>query len=54
MSEEKDRETPQDSFLSLEHVEVAAYYKWLYRGCPQNDPLTDWVNARKELIQAGR
>jgi hypothetical protein len=54
MSEESDREIPQDSFLTTDHLEVAAYYKWLYRGCPADDPLKDWVDARKELIQASR
>jgi hypothetical protein len=54
MSEESDREIPQDSFLTVDHVEVAAYYKWLRRGSPLNDPLTDWVDARKEQIQASR
>ncbi len=54
MSEERDREIPQDSFVTDEHLEVAAYYKWLYRGCPPSDAITDWVDARKELKQASR
>jgi hypothetical protein len=54
MSEERDREIPEESFVTREHLETAAYYKWLYRGCPHGDPLTDWVDAHKELIQAAR
>jgi hypothetical protein len=54
MSEERDREIPEESFVTVEHVEVAAYYKWISRGCPSGDPLTDWVDAHKELIQAAR
>ncbi len=54
MCEERDREIPQESFLTQEHLETAAYYKWLYRGCPTNDALGNWVDARKELIQASR
>jgi len=54
MSEESDKEIPEESFVTPDHVEVAAYYKWVSRGCPSGDPLTDWVNAHKELIQAAR
>jgi hypothetical protein len=54
MSEERDREIPEESFVTMEHVEVAAYYKWISRGCPTDDALTDWVNAHKELVQAAR
>ena len=54
MSEESDKEIPEESFVTPEHVEVAAYYKWRYRGCPHNDSLTDWVEAHKELIQGAR
>lgn len=54
MSEEKDREVPEEDYATPGHVEVAAYYKWQHRGCPPNDPLTDWVEAHKELIQAAR
>ena len=54
MSEESDKEIPVESYVTQQHVEEAAYYKWLYRGSPSNDPLTDWVEAHKELIQAAR
>ena len=30
-----------------ENLEVAAYFHWLGRGCPENDALTDWVEAEK-------
>jgi hypothetical protein len=54
MSEERDREIPEENFVTNEHVELAAYFKWQHRGCPTNDSLTDWVDAHKELIQAAR
>ena len=54
MSEEKDRGIAEEDLVTPEHVELAAYYKWQSRGCPLNDSLTDWVEAHKELIQAGR
>jgi hypothetical protein len=54
MSEETDKEVPLESYVTREHVETAAYYKWIFRGCPPGDSLTDWVDAHKELIQAAR
>jgi hypothetical protein len=54
MSEERDREIPEESFVTPDHVETAAYYKWLSRRRPLNDSLMDWVDAHKELIQAAR
>jgi hypothetical protein len=54
MSEERDKEIPDKFFFTLEHLEVAAYYKWQYRGCPSHDSLKDWVDAHKELIEADR
>ena len=54
MSEESDKEIPEESVVTDKHVEVAAYYKWQFRGCPHGDSLTDWVNAHKELKQAAR
>ncbi|HTA76332.1 MAG TPA: DUF2934 domain-containing protein [bacterium] len=54
MSEESDKEIPEECFVTDKLVEEAAYYKWLYRGCPTGDPIKDWVDARKELIQAAR
>lgn len=54
MSEESDRELQEKDYATNDHVAVAAYYKWLHRGCPHGDSLSDWVNAHKELMQAGR
>ena len=54
MSEESDREIPGESFVTNEHIQLAAYFKWKFRVCPPNDSLTDWVEAHKELIQAAR
>jgi hypothetical protein len=41
---------PED-FATHEQMEVAAYYQWQNRGCPPDDSLTDWVNARQELTR---
>ena len=54
MSEETDKEIPLESFVTQEHVEKAAYYKWQFRGCPHGSPLVDWIEAHKELIQGAR
>jgi len=40
----KEMEAPRPQ----ESLEVAAYFHWLGRGCPENDALTDWVEAEKE------
>lgn len=39
--------------VSREELEVAAYYHWLNRGCPNDDPLTDWVEAEEKLNKDG-
>ena len=52
MTEEQDREVPVEDFVTDERIAQTAYYKWLQRGCPPNDALTDWVEAHKELVQA--
>ena len=54
MTEELDREVLEEDYETDERVAVAAYYKWLGRGCPLNDSLTDWVSAHKEYIQGAR
>jgi hypothetical protein len=54
MTEELDREVPEESYPTEERVAVAAYYKWQNRGCPPGDSLTDWVEAHREWIQASR
>lgn len=35
--------------VTKEEIETLAYYKWLERGCPQDDPNIDWLAAEKEL-----
>jgi hypothetical protein len=45
--EKGSKEKPK-SEVSKEGMEVAAYYRWLNRGCPANDDLSDWVEAEKE------
>lgn len=34
-----------------EDLRIAAYYRWLSRGCPPGDDLTDWLEAEKEESQ---
>jgi len=38
-----------DPQAAQENLEVAAYYHWLGRGCPNDDSLTDWLEAEREL-----
>ncbi len=38
--------------FSREDLEVAAYYHWQQRGCPENDEMCDWVEAEKGLAGA--
>jgi len=47
--EKKVKKSEQE--VSRESLEVAAYYHWLNRGCPQDDSLTDWLEAEKELSE---
>ncbi len=35
--------------VTQEAIETLAYYKWLERGCPHDDPQIDWLAAEKEL-----
>lgn len=37
--------------VAQENLEVAAYFHWLGRGCPENDALTDWVEAEKHWVE---
>jgi hypothetical protein len=30
-------------------IEMAAYYRWLNRGCPVGDDMNDWVEAEKDV-----
>lgn len=32
----------------MDYLQKAAYYHWEARGCPQDDPLTDWLVVEKE------
>jgi hypothetical protein len=45
----KAKSVPSEMSVSREYQEVAAYYRWMDRGCPHNDDLTDWVEVEKEL-----
>jgi len=54
MSEERDKEIPEERFVTDEHIQMAAFYKWEFRGRPTDDSLRDWVDAAKELRQAAR
>jgi Protein of unknown function (DUF2934) len=47
MSEESDKEIPEESIVTKPHLQEAAYYKWIYRGCPSDDSITDWVEPVK-------
>ena len=31
-----------------DYLQKAAYYHWEARGCPLDDPLTDWIAVEKE------
>lgn len=43
-------EEPINSFnISREDVELAAYYKWLDAGMPQDDGVQNWLAAEQEL-----
>lgn len=35
-----------------EELRVAAYYRWMSRGCPAGDDLSDWVAVEKERTEA--
>ena len=49
---EKEASVMSDErMLSKEQLELAAYFHWLDRGCPENDALTDWVEAEKKWGQ---
>ena len=38
---------------TVEGLEKAAYFHWQARGCPVGDPMTDWLEAEKELNDQG-
>jgi hypothetical protein len=35
-------------------LRVAAYYRWLSRGCPPGDDLTDWVAVEQEYEEEAK
>ena len=37
--------------LTQEELEKAAYYRWLDRGCPHGDEMSDWLEAEKYLTK---
>ena len=56
MPKTAERPTPvrgRENEVSQEDIEKAAYYHWLNRGCPNDDSLTDWVEAERELSAEG-
>ena len=53
-TKEKDAVVKSEKEVSQEKLEVAAYYHWQNRGCPNNDEMCDWVEAEKELVGASK
>ncbi len=51
---EKEASEKSEKGVSRESLEVAAYYHWQNRGCPNNDEMCDWVEAEKELVGASK
>ena len=37
--------------ISQESLALAAYYRWLDRGCPHGDDLNDWLESEKKINQ---
>ncbi len=46
---EKESQKKQNEEVSKDNLEVAAYFRWLERGCPLDDALTDWVEVEKKF-----
>ena len=40
--------------VTREDIETLAYYKWLERGCPKDDPGIDWLAAEKQLTSSSK
>lgn len=38
----------EEAHADQERLELDAYFHWIKRGSPLNDPLTDWVEAEKK------
>jgi hypothetical protein len=51
MTKVKEKQQPAKSKeeVSAENIALAAYYHWLERGCPSDDPLTDWLEVEKKF-----
>jgi hypothetical protein len=49
MAKTKEKIAQSDVKVSKENLEVAAYYRWMDRGCPHNDDLADWMEIEKGL-----
>ncbi|HJT25189.1 MAG TPA: DUF2934 domain-containing protein [bacterium] len=45
---EKETHRKQQDEMARSKMEVAAYYRWLERGCPMGDELTDWVEVERK------
>jgi hypothetical protein len=52
-TKEKKKETLTRP-ITKEELEMTAYFRWLDRGCPADDPMTDWIEAEKKLLRATR
>lgn len=46
--ERKSSGKTEEESMSNEQLQLAAYFHWLDRGCPENDALTDWVEVEKK------
>jgi hypothetical protein len=52
MAQKKEKAVVSENEVSQEDLRVAAYYRWLNEGCPDNNDLSDWLHAERELAQA--
>ena len=52
-TKEKESVKNAQAQASREEMEVAAYYHWLGRGCPDNDALTDWLEVERQSGNGG-
>lgn len=48
LKEPKKTVRTEETHITQEQMELDAYYHWLERGCPSDDPLTDWVEVEKK------
>lgn len=53
-TKEKEAAEKSEKEVAKENLEVAAYYHWKNRGCPNNDEMCDWVEAEKEMVGASK